>query len=56
MNQVTTGQARPPLVQVAGNNHRFITSLPATKVGTSPLIKTIVGQNSNQGKLLVSIV
>ncbi|XP_073971581.1 domino helicase isoform X3 [Rhodnius prolixus] len=47
--QVTTGQARPPLVQVAGNNHRFITSLPATKVGTSPLIKTIVGQNSNQG-------
>uniref|UniRef100_A0A224XG66 Putative chromatin remodeling complex wstf-iswi small subunit n=1 Tax=Panstrongylus lignarius TaxID=156445 RepID=A0A224XG66_9HEMI len=47
--QVSTAQVRPTVVQVAGNNHRFITSLPATKVGTSPLIKTIVGQNSNQG-------
>ncbi|XP_024084966.1 helicase domino isoform X2 [Cimex lectularius] len=46
-------QNKTTFVQVAstGNNHRYIASLPATKVGTSPIIKSIVG-SGNQGVTL----
>ncbi|KAL1140671.1 hypothetical protein AAG570_000601, partial [Ranatra chinensis] len=36
---------RPAFVQV-GNNHRLIASLPAPRVGTSPIIKTLINQGA----------
>uniref|UniRef100_A0A0K8SA08 Helicase domino n=2 Tax=Lygus hesperus TaxID=30085 RepID=A0A0K8SA08_LYGHE len=49
---VVNNTLRQTLVQVGGNNHRILTQVGTTKVGTSPLIKTLMGPNAGQGVTL----